>query len=61
MTSPANRVAGTPPGAQVTLKPGLRNRHWQSRNGTVVEILNDKLKVRLDRLDYWCDRSEIQA
>jgi len=43
-------------GAMVRLKPGLRNRPWQVRDGVVMAIENDKLKVRLDRFDWWVSR-----
>ena len=47
-------------GTPVRLKPGLRNRPYQTRDGVVVEVKNDRLKVRLDRLDFWVSREEVQ-
>jgi len=53
-------MTGPSVGQQVRLKPGLRNRPYQSRDGVVMEVRNDKLKVRLDRLDFWVSREEVQ-
>jgi hypothetical protein len=48
-------------GAMVRLKPGLKGRPWQTRDGVVMEVVNDRLRVRLDRFDWWVSREEVQS
>jgi hypothetical protein len=48
------------PGAAVRLKPGLKNRPYQTRDGVVVEVGHDRLKVKLGTLEHWIDRQDVQ-
>jgi len=48
-------------GATVRLRPGLRNRPYSACNARVVEVVNDRLKVRVGVLEYWVTREEIRS
>jgi hypothetical protein len=48
------------PGAAVRLKPGLKNRPYQTRDGVVVEVGHARLKVKLGTLEHWIDRQDVQ-
>jgi hypothetical protein len=47
------------PGATVRLRPGLRNKPYSACTGRVVEVVNDRLKVRVGVLEHWVTREEI--
>jgi hypothetical protein len=59
--SPATRAAGIQPGATIRLRPGLKNRPYRSRDGVVLEVVNDRLKVKIGALAHWVEKSEIQS
>jgi hypothetical protein len=61
MSSPAMRAAGIQPGAQVRLKPGLRGKPYSASAAQVVEVVNDRLKIRVGALEYVVERSEVQS
>jgi hypothetical protein len=48
-------------GTLVRLKPGLKNRPYQTRDGVVTEVVNDRLKVKLGTLKHWVTREELQT
>jgi hypothetical protein len=47
-------------GQPVRLKPGLRNRPYQTRDGTVTAVVNDRLKVKLGTLEHWIEKQDVQ-
>ena len=47
-------------GATVRLKPGLRGKPYSAATGRVVELVNDKLLIRVGVLEYLVTREEIQ-
>jgi hypothetical protein len=60
MTSPATRAAGIQPGATVRLRPGLRGKPYSAKAGTVLEVVNDRLRVKIGALAHWVSREEVQ-
>jgi hypothetical protein len=46
-------------GTPVKLRPGLRNNPYSGCTGRVVEVVNDRLKIRIGVLEHWVTRSEI--
>jgi hypothetical protein len=47
-------------GAPIRIRPGLRNRPSISgREGTVTEIVNDRLRVNIAGNQHLLDRSEV--
>jgi hypothetical protein len=47
-------------GQQIRIRPGLRDKPTISgREGTVVELINDRLCVRVGSNQYVVERSEI--
>jgi hypothetical protein len=59
--SPATRAAGIQPGATVRLRPGLRDKAYSAKSGTVLEIVNDRVRVKIGALEYVVERSEVQT
>jgi hypothetical protein len=47
------------PGATVRLRPGLRNKPYSACTGRVVEVVNDRLRVRIGVLEHWVSKEEI--
>jgi hypothetical protein len=46
-------------GQQVRLRPGLRDKPYSACTGRVVEVINDRFKIRIGVLEHWVTPSEI--
>jgi hypothetical protein len=46
-------------GTPVKLRPGLRDKPYSACNARVVEVLNDRVKIRVGVLEYWVSKEEI--
>jgi hypothetical protein len=48
------------PGQQIRIKPGLRDKPAISgRDGVVVEVINDRLRVKVGSNQWVVERSEV--
>jgi membrane protein implicated in regulation of membrane protease activity len=49
------------PGQQIRIKPGLRDKPAISgRDGVVVEVINDRIRVKVGSNQWLVDKSDVQ-
>jgi hypothetical protein len=46
-------------GAMVRLKPGLRDKPYSGREGTVTELVNDRIRVLVGTNQWVVERNEV--
>jgi hypothetical protein len=52
-------MTGPQIGDAIKLRPGLRDKPYSACTGRVVEVVNDKFKIRIGVLEYLVTREEI--